>query len=399
MAFKIFDRIKETTVSTGTGAPTLAGALTGFKTFASRYTNGDTLPYLYNGGAEWEVGLGTINLPGGTLTRSVVLASSNADALVNFSAGTKVISVSLPAAYAALTKLANAFDLLQTFTAGLTSNGPVTLNSTVEQILADNGAAGPIRQFYHNSATPAALDIIMGIAAAANDSAANKTVFADLYAYLVDPANNSEDAGWAFRTMVAGTLAERLYIAQGLYFPGITGGDPGAGKINFNDYQRAGKSISDFAILQRTATQSGAFVAGTGAGIPDDNTIPQITEGDEFLTHVFTPKSTTSKVVVTANFKGAMNTAGWWIVALFRDAVANALDVAEASDGGSSATPRSGVLLRCEFTPGALTPITFRIRAGKAAGGGTIYMNGDSNGSARFGGAMGSWIEAIEYVQ
>ena len=35
MAFAIKDRVKETTTTTGTGTYTLAGAVTGFETFAS----------------------------------------------------------------------------------------------------------------------------------------------------------------------------------------------------------------------------------------------------------------------------------------------------------------------------------------------------------------------------
>ena len=45
MAFKLFDRVQETSTTTGTGDFTLSGAVTGFRTFASRYSTGDTLYY------------------------------------------------------------------------------------------------------------------------------------------------------------------------------------------------------------------------------------------------------------------------------------------------------------------------------------------------------------------
>src|SRR5262245_4923112 len=91
MAFVIGDRVLETTTTTGTGTITLAGAITGYRTFATiATTNGDTFYYQISGGSEWEVGLGT-RASATTLTRTTVFASSNAGALVNFSAGVKEV--------------------------------------------------------------------------------------------------------------------------------------------------------------------------------------------------------------------------------------------------------------------------------------------------------------------
>lgn len=94
MAHVEADRVKETTTSAGTGAITLAGAVAGFRSFASVLAANDQIYYAIVGGAEWEVGVGTFN---GTLARTTVLASSNAGALVNFSAGTKDVFITLPA--------------------------------------------------------------------------------------------------------------------------------------------------------------------------------------------------------------------------------------------------------------------------------------------------------------
>lgn len=86
MAHITADRVQETTTTTGTGAITLAGAVAGFRTFASVMAATDTCYYVIQGGSEWEVGVGTFNT---TLARTTVQSSSNAGALVNFSAGTK----------------------------------------------------------------------------------------------------------------------------------------------------------------------------------------------------------------------------------------------------------------------------------------------------------------------
>lgn len=103
MTFVIADRVKETSTSTSTGDFALAGAMTGFKTFASRCSVGDTVYYAIQGvdgtgvpTAEWECGLGTYSASN-TLTRTTVTASSNADAAVSFSAGTKQVYITMPA--------------------------------------------------------------------------------------------------------------------------------------------------------------------------------------------------------------------------------------------------------------------------------------------------------------
>jgi len=88
MSLKFVDRTKETTTTTGTGDITLAGAVTGYRAFADALSTADTCHYCVDGGAEWEVGIGTFTAPS-TLARTTVLASSNAGAAVNFSAGSK----------------------------------------------------------------------------------------------------------------------------------------------------------------------------------------------------------------------------------------------------------------------------------------------------------------------
>lgn len=106
MAYVLDDRVLETSTSTGTGAFALAGAVTGYKTFATAELSGgqaiavgDTVPYYIeavdaNGvptGA-YESGIGTYTAAA-ELTRTTVLKSSNADAAVSFAAGTKYVGL------------------------------------------------------------------------------------------------------------------------------------------------------------------------------------------------------------------------------------------------------------------------------------------------------------------
>ena len=99
MTFKLNDRVKESSSTTGTGTFTLGGAVTGFETFAQGIGNSNTTYYgIFNGGtAEFEVGLGTLNGDSTTLTRTTVISSSNSDAAVNFASGTKDVFCTLPA--------------------------------------------------------------------------------------------------------------------------------------------------------------------------------------------------------------------------------------------------------------------------------------------------------------
>lgn len=103
MALIVKDRIKETSTTTGTGAFTLAGAVTGFKTFASVCATNDTCYYCIEAvnasgvpTGEWETGLGTYSAAN-TLTRTTFSDSSTGSA-VSFAAGTKNVYISLVSA-------------------------------------------------------------------------------------------------------------------------------------------------------------------------------------------------------------------------------------------------------------------------------------------------------------
>jgi hypothetical protein len=98
-----FDRCLETTTTTGAGNITTAGAVTGYRTLNAAYGTNAFIPYCIEGvdgsgvpTGEWEVGQGYLSASA-TFVRDRVYASSNANALVNFSAGTKNIFATLPA--------------------------------------------------------------------------------------------------------------------------------------------------------------------------------------------------------------------------------------------------------------------------------------------------------------
>ena len=96
MALVVRDRVKETSTTTGTGTFTLAGAVTGFESFAS-VGNSNTTYYCCTDNTDFEIGIGTYTSSGTTLSRDTILQSSNSDSKVDWGAGTRTIFCTYPA--------------------------------------------------------------------------------------------------------------------------------------------------------------------------------------------------------------------------------------------------------------------------------------------------------------
>ena len=92
MAFKLNDRVKESSATTGTGTFTLGGAVSGFESFSAGIGGNNTTYYCIfeTGTNNFEVGFGTLNAGASTLARTNVISSSNSDGLVNFAGATEV---------------------------------------------------------------------------------------------------------------------------------------------------------------------------------------------------------------------------------------------------------------------------------------------------------------------
>lgn len=143
-----------------------------------------------------------------------------------------------------------ALDVAQTFTQPQTisTSGLTTLTETS----TDAGATeGPIEDLFRDSASPAANDLIAAIYASGRSSTAVKRQYAKIIAQILDPTNTSEDAQYLFQTMVAGALATRMTLGQGLLMAGATGGDPGAGLINAQGLRINGST--DFGLATERA--------------------------------------------------------------------------------------------------------------------------------------------------
>lgn len=147
------------------------------------------------------------------------------------------------------------------------------------------------------------------------------------------------------------------------------------------------------AVVQMVSTNFSAVATGTTV-LPYDDTIPQITEGNEFMTRAITPKSTTNRLVITATLYLSHSAAStFYTAALFQDATANAL----AADGYFDPTANGvgNITLTHEMAAGTTSATTFRVRAG-GNNAGTITLNG-TGGTRRLGGITLSNITITEY--
>ena len=96
MALVVYDRVQETTTTSGTGSVTLLGAVSGFQSFAV-VGNGNTTYYTITDGAAWEVGIGTYSTSGPTLARTTVLSNSNGNTTpITLSGGLAQVFVTYP---------------------------------------------------------------------------------------------------------------------------------------------------------------------------------------------------------------------------------------------------------------------------------------------------------------
>lgn len=134
MSIIVADRVKETTVTTGTGTLSLLGAVAQFQTFVAGAGTGQNFDYclLSGNGTDWEVGRGTVTSgTPDTLSRDTIYESSNADAAISAS-GTS--TVYLTASARVLTRKRT-----------LTKTGDYTLTAADSGTILDNiGAAGTV---------------------------------------------------------------------------------------------------------------------------------------------------------------------------------------------------------------------------------------------------------------
>ena len=144
-------------------------------------------------------------------------------------------------------------------------------------------------------------------------------------------------------------------------------------------------------IVQTVSTMFGAVATGTGLMALDD-TIPQISEGNEFMTQAITPKSDTNKLFIEVVWQGTISVAHGFIVALFQDSTASAL--AGLQENRATVNHSKSLSFNHYMTSGTDSSTTFKVRAGACATATTTF-NGNA-GSRVLGGVMASSITIYE---
>ena len=157
-----------------------------------------------------------------------------------------------------------------------------------------------------------------------------------------------------------------------------------------------GSAVLSFAdnsggqLIQTVNTTRVDVVSGTTV-MPFDDSIPQKTEGVEFLTVAITPTKNDNKLLISVHLQCQMTNNGQWSMALFQDDTANALAASSERDGASDLEIHS---LKHFMTTGTTSETTFKIRSA-SSGSGTITMNSVA-GSRKYGGVLSSSITVQE---
>lgn len=182
---------------------------------------------------------------------------------------------------------------------------------------------------------------------------------------------------------VATAATKTVYVANGA----------GSGSWTTLDYN----SLPSGSVITFANAVTNAVVSGSTA-IPQDNTIPQSTEGFEVLTCAITPKASGNKLLIRAVIPFSVASTGSdapYSIALFKDSDANAI---AAVMGVTRSAQGTGSVLTLDhvYTTTGTSAITFKIRIGGGSAV-SVYVNGQQNSSTRiFGGVSSATISISE---
>jgi len=145
-------------------------------------------------------------------------------------------------------------------------------------------------------------------------------------------------------------------------------------------------------ILQIVSTEQTADFSTT-ATIPFDATIPQSTEGTEYITQAITPISASSVLEIDVQLMVGGNAGGMIISPLFKDSDANAIFTGSSPTSGSTFFPLS---YKYRVASGSTTARTYKVRIG--SNGITVYVNRTSAAADIFGASVLSRITITEIL-
>lgn len=164
----------------------------------------------------------------------------------------------------------------------------------------------------------------------------------------------------------------------------------GTNDSSFND----GTGLPTGTCVQIAQNVTSAVATGTTT-IPFDDTIPQNTEGDQYMTQAITPRRTTNILVIESLVVCSHSaTASTVASAIFQDSTANALAVGVLYIGTASAM--MNIKTTHTMTAGTTSSTTFKVRVGSASAGTTTF-NG-AIGARYYGATSKSSLIIREYT-
>lgn len=198
------------------------------------------------------------------------------------------------------------------------------------------------------------------------------------------------DSGQVTYTGTAVTDKTYVVSAYADYESGLTtAGTWNAAPTRVNQCMRGFPLPSD--TVQTQGNGFGSVASGT-TNIPTDDTIPQNTEGDQYLSQDITPMSPCNICEVRAFMNGNVSIASTVTAAIFKDSAANAVAASwvTCDVAGSSLV----VILDYKFLYNSAALTTLKVRAGKNSGG-TFTVNGAA-GNRFLGGVLNTNIQLVE---
>lgn len=135
------------------------------------------------------------------------------------------------------------------------------------------------------------------------------------------------------------------------------------------------------SIVRQTVRSELTAYTTCATSVPYDDTIPQITEGDQIFSQAITPLESSSFIEIEVDVSFAVSASSNVMCSIYLDGASNAIAT------GSSILTAAAIMGRLRFshryTNSSTTAKTFSVRIGGATG--TVYVNGDGT-ARRFGG-------------
>lgn len=192
-------------------------------------------------------------------------------------------------------------------------------------------------------------------------------------------------------TITVDTISE-FTAANGVTIDGVLLKDSKMNGSYITDSSVGSTQLALGVPVQVVVTKFTAVATGTTT-IPGDNTIPQNTEGTEFMTQIITPKSATNILVIECTAFVSHSAAVSVVGAIFQDTTANAL--AAGVIRNTVGTEYNTLIAKHTMVAGTASATTFKFRAGGDSAG-ILTFNGVA-GAAIFGGITLATMQVTEY--